>query len=599
MALRRFAAVLLVGALAALSGCTTAVDGTGTIGLHVIGDSHSAFDSQAKTAISAVLSYWNATYPVIDHGHRLPQLRGKLYSVDGAAVVRHKVAPPVARTEKCLQEQVGFIIDNAAYCELDDSIVWDRSPQSPAAGARRAAYGPARHRAGVRPRVRSRRSRSGCSITDEHTRRSTLESQADCAAGAFVGRGAGRPGAALPADPGRTRPGAGRLPADPRLDAGLAAGHLARRRLRPAQRAAARASDPARPTASGRPSSPIAPSPSAVTSATTTTSTGGNQPLADVLDPTGGWSPTSTASGRAAGEERARRSRRCTIAEAEHPACGARQLGQRVRLLPRRQHRLLQRGIRARRRTTASPCSIIRPSTGDVQLRPQPAGRLRARHAVRDRLGHGRAAPVLHDASTTDGDRADRGDLLRRRLRRGHQPSPTRRTAPVRAVPAGHGRGDLGGARAWSGSTGRSARAGRPACSGVTGRSSPATTSGLRRLLTHTGRRRARRLRRYARLRPGLPRLPARELAGAALDTGRTSSAPSTPTSASNASAPPGSALRDARLDSTARQRGRRAGRARRARRRLGLRQRHRPHRRRCRRSWPSRPSPPRRSAGC
>lgn len=184
MALRRFAAVLLVGALAALSGCTTAVDGTGTIGLHVIGDSHSAFDSQAKTAISAVLSYWNATYPVIDHGHRLPQLRGKLYSVDGAAVVRHKVAPPVARTEKCLQEQVGFIIDNAAYCELDDSIVWDRSPGHLLPVLARA-YGPAvtalvfAHEFGHAVQARLH-------INDEPHPTIDLESQADCAAGAFA-----------------------------------------------------------------------------------------------------------------------------------------------------------------------------------------------------------------------------------------------------------------------------------------------------------------------------------------------------------------------------------------------------------------------------
>jgi predicted metalloprotease len=183
VARRRVLAALLTAVLV-LAGCTTQVDGTGTIGLAVEGDSHSAFDTQAKAALSAVLSYWNATYPKIDNGHRLPPLRGKLYSIDGVAVVRNEAAPPIASTEKCLQERLGFIIDNAAYCELDDSIVWDRAPHHLLAVLARA-YGPAvtalvfAHEFGHAVQQRLH-------VNSVPRRTIDLESQADCAAGAFA-----------------------------------------------------------------------------------------------------------------------------------------------------------------------------------------------------------------------------------------------------------------------------------------------------------------------------------------------------------------------------------------------------------------------------
>ncbi len=110
------------------AGCVSYVDGTGQIGITVQGDSGGAFDTQVKGALSAVIAYWTATYPTIAHGQALPPLHGKYYSIDGAEVLRTRQAPPIAGDEACLQMRLGFIIDNAAYCELDDSIVWDRSP---------------------------------------------------------------------------------------------------------------------------------------------------------------------------------------------------------------------------------------------------------------------------------------------------------------------------------------------------------------------------------------------------------------------------------------------------------------------------------------
>lgn len=184
----KFAARLAIVAvvLAMCGGCarTVAINGTGTIGVTVVGDSHSAFDDSAASALAAVLSYWYGAYPSIAHGRKLPPLRGKLYSISGSDVVRTHTIPAFARGEKCLQKEISFIVDNAAYCELDDSIVWDRSPQHLLPVLARA-YGPAvtalvfAHEFGHAIQQRLH-------ITKQPHRTIDLESQADCAAGAFA-----------------------------------------------------------------------------------------------------------------------------------------------------------------------------------------------------------------------------------------------------------------------------------------------------------------------------------------------------------------------------------------------------------------------------
>jgi predicted metalloprotease len=179
----RAVAALVVAAFLT-AGCATAVPGTGSIGLTVQGDSGGAFDTQAKAALSAVLSYWSATYPTIANGAALPPLRGKLYSVDGAEVVRTGQRPASASDEKCLHQRLGFIIDNAAYCQLDDSIIWDRAPNH-LLPVLSGAYGSAvtalvfAHEFGHAIQQRLH--------VNEHAQRTIdIESQADCAAGAFV-----------------------------------------------------------------------------------------------------------------------------------------------------------------------------------------------------------------------------------------------------------------------------------------------------------------------------------------------------------------------------------------------------------------------------
>ncbi|HZZ97100.1 MAG TPA: neutral zinc metallopeptidase [Jatrophihabitantaceae bacterium] len=186
MARQRWRRGLLAALLpiALTAGCVSYVEGTGQIGITVQGDSGGPFDTQVNNALSAVIAYWTAAYPAIAHGRPLPPLRGKYYSIDGTEVLRTRQVPANASDEKCLQLRLGFIIDNAAYCELDDSIVWDRSPQHLLPVLSRA-YGPAvtalvfAHEFGHAIQQRLH-------VNTAVDRTIDVESQADCAAGAFA-----------------------------------------------------------------------------------------------------------------------------------------------------------------------------------------------------------------------------------------------------------------------------------------------------------------------------------------------------------------------------------------------------------------------------
>jgi predicted metalloprotease len=174
---------------AVASGCARRVSGTPTAArvpdaqLQVRGDSGGAFDTEVKNALSDVMAFWEQAYPTIADGKALPPLKGALYSVDGLAVLRTRTLPEAARGDACLTKSKLFIVDNAAYCELDDSILWDRSPQHllPLLADK---YGSAltalvfAHEFGhaIQKRVDVP---AGTPTID-------LESQADCAAGAFV-----------------------------------------------------------------------------------------------------------------------------------------------------------------------------------------------------------------------------------------------------------------------------------------------------------------------------------------------------------------------------------------------------------------------------
>lgn len=177
--------VLVAGAIA-LTGCTVTVTGHNQLGpqapdatLAVVGDSNGGFDQTVKNALSDVMAFWRVQYPSISGGKPLPELRGKLYSVDG----NHPSTE--VKQNGCLRKAgADIIVDNAFYCEIDDSIAWDRNPQHlvPILGAK---YGPLlvamvfAHEFGHALQAR-------LGLFNQRVATIVHESQADCAAGAFA-----------------------------------------------------------------------------------------------------------------------------------------------------------------------------------------------------------------------------------------------------------------------------------------------------------------------------------------------------------------------------------------------------------------------------
>ena len=343
-------------------------------------------------------------------GH-LPEDRGRQGAAAAAAasstrstatqVVAHAAArrPAPPATSACSSGPT-FIVDNAAYCELDDSIVWDRAPDHllPVLAARLRTGA---DRAGVRARVRPRHPAAAAASTSTRSPTIDIESQADCAAGAFAA-------AALHGQAPHFHLTAAEL--DQALDGYLQirdstpdspAGHLARRRLRPAQRAAAGHPVTApRYCFSAQLPDATAVTPNAATSTTTTTCTGGN-----------------AAAGRAARRRRASSpdlNRFWT--SAGHDGRQDLHAGEARRGRPPAVRRAARRASSATARTT-TPSTTARPSRNRAyysitvpEVDPhdrgrhaaaQPARRLRARHAVRDRVGDGRPAPVLRRVDST------------------------------------------------------------------------------------------------------------------------------------------------------------------------------------------------------
>lgn len=182
--------VLLLAAALALAGCAAVTDGHPHLGnapdatLHVIGDSHGRFDTTVKNALSDIEAFWRRNYPKISGGKPLPPIKGGLYSVDGARVARTGQAYAPVDREACIRSSPGFIIDNAAYCLKDDSIVWDRSPLH-LFGRLSQHYGPLvialvfAHEFGHAISAR-------LGIFKSNPRTIDTESQADCAAGAWA-----------------------------------------------------------------------------------------------------------------------------------------------------------------------------------------------------------------------------------------------------------------------------------------------------------------------------------------------------------------------------------------------------------------------------
>ncbi len=173
------AALVLTGCTVTVSGHNVALPVAPNSNLSVIGDSHGNFDQTVKNSIDDVLAFWRKQYPSIANGKQLPELKGKLYSVDGAH------PSDEVKQNGCLRKAgTDAVVDNAFYCELDDSIAWDRDPQHlvPALGTK---YGPLlvamvfAHEFGHAVQQR-------LGLFNQQVATIVHESQADCAAGAFT-----------------------------------------------------------------------------------------------------------------------------------------------------------------------------------------------------------------------------------------------------------------------------------------------------------------------------------------------------------------------------------------------------------------------------
>ncbi len=127
-------ALAVLAATGLLAGCAQVVNGSPSLGnapnadLKVVGDSGGSFDATVKNSLSDVFDFWKGEFPKIDGGKAFPPLKGGLYSVDGLKVAETKEVPTEAKAEACMAKSPTFIIDNGAFCTLDDSISWDRAP---------------------------------------------------------------------------------------------------------------------------------------------------------------------------------------------------------------------------------------------------------------------------------------------------------------------------------------------------------------------------------------------------------------------------------------------------------------------------------------
>ncbi|WP_375501364.1 hypothetical protein [uncultured Jatrophihabitans sp.] len=128
------ATALSTVALVCLSGCASALSGepsaenAANATLNVVGvDKSSSFDQTVQNALSDVEAFWKTAYPTISGGKPLEPLKGGLYSVDGLQVAKTGEVSGPAGKEGCIAESPSFIIDNGAFCLVDDSIAWDRA----------------------------------------------------------------------------------------------------------------------------------------------------------------------------------------------------------------------------------------------------------------------------------------------------------------------------------------------------------------------------------------------------------------------------------------------------------------------------------------
>ena len=180
-----WATALVAVVSVSLSACGTVtglVSGTGTAGtssiapnvpaseLKIIGDGNTKFDQLARNALVDVEQYWKRVYPTVSGGKQFEPLRGGVYSV----TTGH---PNTANA--CMARQANAADNNAFYCPEDDSFAYDRTGL---VGQLADHFGPEMAMVVIAHEfghlIQNRLGLDRTSIF--------MESQADCAAGAFT-----------------------------------------------------------------------------------------------------------------------------------------------------------------------------------------------------------------------------------------------------------------------------------------------------------------------------------------------------------------------------------------------------------------------------
>jgi predicted metalloprotease len=185
----RLLAVLATATLT-LGACSTVVNGSpsrtavANADLPVVGDTGGPFDTTVKNALSDVLGFWKINYASISSGAALAPIKGGFFSVDGQQVVETDEVTGPASKEGCIAKSAKSVVNNASYCPIDDSILWDRA-QGHLVPVLASKYGPLfvalvfAHEFGHALQLRTGAFRQDLPTID-------FESQADCAAGAFL-----------------------------------------------------------------------------------------------------------------------------------------------------------------------------------------------------------------------------------------------------------------------------------------------------------------------------------------------------------------------------------------------------------------------------
>ena len=157
-------------------------DFTSNAAVRVVNDGRTRFDQQVKNAVADLQEFWRENYPKISGGRAYPELRGGIYSVDGTKMTA------ALRRNACLRRDPKGAANNAFFCTVDDSVVYDRNTGH-LVGQLAEKYGPfmitavIAHEWGhaIQQRLGIFEDNAGSPPPTIFT-----ETQADCAAGAFI-----------------------------------------------------------------------------------------------------------------------------------------------------------------------------------------------------------------------------------------------------------------------------------------------------------------------------------------------------------------------------------------------------------------------------